>query len=150
MLGTSVAVTCHRICEMTAVQFPRRSLAELWKEPPSPCPQSGQLSLELGGSPSKFLGVRWPPPLFPLSPGGRLWPPPLLPQLGGKQSESSYLVRGKKKPVPWALEEGFLGCLTGSMEANIIEHSWMGANRNLDVSDLWLPSLIGEKLASDF
>ena len=37
---------------------------------------------------------------FPLSPGGHLWPPPVLPQLGGKQSESSYLVRGKKKQVP--------------------------------------------------
>lgn len=44
MLGTSVAVTCHRICEMTAVQLLCRSLATLWKESSSLCPKRPLLS----------------------------------------------------------------------------------------------------------
>lgn len=57
MLGTSVAVTCHRICEMTAVWFPRRSLEALREKGrllgfvSSCCPQPRWLSLELRSIP---------------------------------------------------------------------------------------------------
>lgn len=107
MLGTSVAVTCHRICEMTAVRFPRRSLAVLWKEAPSSCPQPRQLSLWPGGSPRRFLGGRCPSAAFPSVTGGHLWPPPVLAPPGGKPEGSSYLIVGKKNLVGQALEEGF-------------------------------------------
>lgn len=147
MLGTSVAMTCHRICEMTAVRLPHKSLAVLWKEALSSCPQPRQLSLSPGGSPCKFLGVRCPLPLLPLSlegiTGHLLLSPPTgletrgkqLPGCGGKRS---WWVRCRTKPFH---------CLSGSL---VPCSSWMGSNRNLDVSDLWLLSIIGEKLASDF
>lgn len=45
MLGTSVAVTCHTICEITAVRFHRRPLATLGKKVSFSCPQSGQFLL---------------------------------------------------------------------------------------------------------
>lgn len=144
--------TCRRdppsICEMTAVQFPsRRSLAELWKGTALPCPQSGH-SLWTGGSPSKFLGVRWLSDQFSSV---------LLAGVSGhlrfsptrwKQSESSYLVRGKET-VPWALEEG-LGCLTGSHGGKHHRTQLNGSQQKSGCFWLVTSSLIGEKLASDF
>lgn len=68
MLGTSVAVTCHRICEMTAVWFPRRSLEALREEGrllgfvSSCCPQPRWLELRSIPHPQCELLTVWGPP----------------------------------------------------------------------------------------
>lgn len=67
MLGTSVAVTCHRICEMTAVWLPRRSLEALREEGrllgfvSSCCPQPRWLELRSIPHPQCELLIVWGP-----------------------------------------------------------------------------------------
>lgn len=86
---------------------------------------------------------------------GHLWPLPIplpqhtQPKAGGKQ----HLGVGEENLAGLGLKETFgcpLDCLPPPRgQGNVVfKHSWMGSNRNLEVSDLGLPSTIGEKLAS--
>lgn len=134
MLGTSVAVTCHRICGTPAVRLPRRSLAASERSPfllpPARAGSSsaGRFSVSAPGREAPSAAppsVAWAPPATSCSPPS---PRGCKPRAKGLVGRPGLLAA---VPCPPVLR------LDGSPQ-------------NQDVSDSRLPSVTGEELASGF
>lgn len=133
MLGTSVAVTCHRICRTTAVRLPRRSLAASERSPFLLPPARA------GSSSAGRFSVSAPGREAPsAAPPSVAWAP-LATSCSPRHEAASHGQRG------WWAGQAFL---LPSPVPSVLRLD--GSPQNQDVSDSRLPSVTGEELASGF